>query len=104
MHSGNRRALSMQSAVLPGLSKASGLGSRGMHTRRKYGHYGGTTVKIRRNDTEWSCYVESTRDGGLTWERSLPIELDGKIIQPALFLDKRNNVHMVIRTRKHYMA
>jgi hypothetical protein len=53
---------------------------------------------------EWSCHVEETKDGGLTWQRHGPIELDGKIVQPALFLDQHANVHMVIRTRKHYMA
>jgi len=63
-----------------------------------------SSVEKPGRDKEWSCYVEATRDGGLTWERRGPIELDGRIIQPALFLDRKQNVHMVIRTRKHYMA
>eukprot|EP00958_Prasinococcus_capsulatus_P019801 scaffold2501_cov423-Prasinococcus_capsulatus_cf.AAC.10 len=37
----------------------------------------------------WSANVESTTDAGRTWRKSDPIELDGKIIQPSLFLDAK---------------
>jgi len=56
------------------------------------------------NGKEWSCWVEESKDAGISWKRYGPIEMDGRIIQPSLFLNKDKNVHMVIRSRKRYMA
>lgn len=48
--------------------------------------------------------MEASKDNGYTWKKYGPIELDGKVIQPALYLDDEGKVRMVMRTRKRYMA
>lgn len=53
---------------------------------------------------EWEVYVESTADDGYTWRRHGPIQLEGRIIQPSLFLDADDRVRALIRSRKQYMA
>ena len=53
---------------------------------------------------EWEVYMESTSDDGYTWHRHGPIQLEGRIIQPSLFLDADDRVRALIRSRKHYMA
>jgi hypothetical protein len=53
---------------------------------------------------EWEVYIESTPDDGYTWHRHGPIQLEGRIIQPSLFLDSEDRVRALIRSRKHYMA
>jgi hypothetical protein len=30
---------------------------------------------------DWTCWVDESKDGGLTWTKYGPIELDGKIAQ-----------------------
>lgn len=52
----------------------------------------------------WTTWVEESKDGGRTWTRIGPIEMEGKIIQPALFFDSEGKLRMVIRSRKRYMA
>lgn len=54
----------------------------------------------------WTCAVDETRDGGVTWSHHGPIAMNGAgIIQPALYLDSQGNVRMVMRTRgARYMA
>eukprot|EP00232_Nephroselmis_pyriformis_P010033 CAMPEP_0182902412 /NCGR_PEP_ID=MMETSP0034_2-20130328/30435_1 /TAXON_ID=156128 /ORGANISM="Nephroselmis pyriformis, Strain CCMP717" /LENGTH=395 /DNA_ID=CAMNT_0025037057 /DNA_START=351 /DNA_END=1534 /DNA_ORIENTATION=- len=60
--------------------------------------------KGRHANKEWNCWVEESKDAGRTWTRHGPIELDGRIIQPSLYLDSVSNVRMVMRSRKRYMA
>lgn len=53
---------------------------------------------------EWEVYVESTSDGGVTWQRHGPVQLEGRVIQPSLFVDDDGRVRMIMRSRKHYAA
>ena len=53
----------------------------------------------------WHAVIERTRDAGKTWLPPIaPIELEGKVIQPTLYLDSNDGVRMLSRTRLRYMA
>eukprot|EP00740_Mantoniella_antarctica_P008279 CAMPEP_0181354174 /NCGR_PEP_ID=MMETSP1106-20121128/3221_1 /TAXON_ID=81844 /ORGANISM="Mantoniella antarctica, Strain SL-175" /LENGTH=393 /DNA_ID=CAMNT_0023466821 /DNA_START=479 /DNA_END=1660 /DNA_ORIENTATION=+ len=63
-----------------------------------------SSVEKGHHGKEWEVYIESTPDDGHTWYRHGPIQLEGRIIQPALFVDSEDRVRALIRSRKHYMA
>ncbi|XRB04095.1 sialidase [Pycnococcus provasolii] len=53
----------------------------------------------------WHATIERTRDLGKTWLPPIEkIELEGKVIQPTLYLDSNDGVRMLARTRLRYMA
>ena len=58
---------------------------------------------------EWNCFVDCSKDGGLTWERSqnIPIKrntLTGTgIIQPTLWQDQSGEVHMFMRSSEGFI-
>lgn len=50
----------------------------------------------------WTCWMDSTRDGGKTWSKHGPIAVPDEpygIIQPTLYTDDKGNVHMLARSR-----
>lgn len=63
-------------------------------------------------DTAWTCFVDRSCDGGITWRRSKPISQQkstpasgdsntltgGGIIQPTLWRSDDNHVHMLTRS------
>ena len=34
-----------------------------------------------KEEDDWTCWVDESKDGGLTWTKYGPIELDGKVAQ-----------------------
>mmetsp|Transcript_335 Transcript_335/g.906 ORF Transcript_335/g.906 Transcript_335/m.906 type:complete len:431 (-) Transcript_335:1455-2747(-) len=52
----------------------------------------------------WSCMMEESTDGGKTWKAWGPIEFNGRIIQPSVWIDDSERVRMVARSRSTYMV
>ncbi len=51
----------------------------------------------------WGCWVEITPDGGRTWRKSNPINVEGQlfgIIQPTLFFGEDGNLRMLVRSHQ----
>jgi len=51
---------------------------------------------------KWQCWVEESVDAGRTWSVHGPVQFDGNIIQPSLFLDRYKQVRMVARSATDY--
>ena len=52
----------------------------------------------------WNVWIEASRDGGRSWVKHGPIEFDGKIIQPSIFMDREGKMRLVARSRKRFMV
>jgi len=60
----------------------------------------GTSVESYRR---WGCWVDITPDGGRTWKKSQPINVDGQlfgIIQPTLFFGTGGEIRMLARSHQ----
>ncbi len=52
----------------------------------------------------WHCMIEESIDNGKTWKTWGPIEYEGRIIQPSLYIDDNQRVRMLARSRSTYMV
>ena len=48
--------------------------------------------------------MEASADGGKTWKDGPPIEFNGRIIQPSVWMGDDGRVHMVARSRSTYVV
>ena len=55
-----------------------------------------------RRNRVWHCVMEESDDGGRTWRARDPIEFNGRIIQPSVWVDDAGRGRMVARSRSTY--